>query len=83
MQSSVREHILQPNGILPIVFRAWKSTNWVLFGEKPRTFGIKKASVHLWIEMLYFIITLGKVTNYLTTQAQVHSNPTKNMWLMI
>lgn len=43
------------------VFRAQKSKNQVLFREKnPKTFGIKKAPVQLWIEMVYFIIILGK-----------------------
>lgn len=60
-----------------------KQESGLVQGKKPKTFGIKKAPVQLWTEMVYFIIILGKVINYLTTHLQVHSNPTEKTWLIM
>lgn len=43
-----------------------KQESGLVQGKKPKTFGIKKAPVQLWIEMVYFIIILGKSNKLLS-----------------
>jgi len=58
--------MLRPNEI-PRRKSTEKQVTSLVQGKKPRTFGIKKAPVHLWIEVLYFIIHFRKSNKLLNS----------------